>query len=735
MAKTKSEEKVSKENKKANKKKGRIAKRIGLAILGIFLIGIITTGIIGTYVYRYCTNYINGECAINLDEYKETQNQTSFVYGYNKDGKLVEINRLFGSINRVWVDIENTNDYIAKCYIAAEDKRFYEHNGVDWKRTASVALQANGQGGSTITQQLIKNLTEEDDVTFVRKFHEILNALNLEKYYSKEEIVEAYINTVYLSHGCYGVKTAAETYFGKDISKLNLAECASLAAITKYPTYYDPILNPENNKARQEWCLKEMLEQGMITQDEYTEAVNYDLQFNYTEKETSKNDKPYSWYTDALIKQVIDDLMAKYGYTQKKASKMINYGGLRIYSAVDLSIQKDIDSIFANRDYVGDGTVQASMAILAYDGRVVGISGGIGKKTGRLELNRAVDSPRQPGSTIKPVSVYGPAIDTGAAYWSKSYQDSPSQVINGQPWPKNQFGQGGGGYVTLQYGLAQSMNTIAARCLLDVGLDTSYEYVTEKFKLGHLIEEYDKSYAPLAVGGMRYGATTLEMAAAFQAFGNGGTYNQPYFYYKVTDADGNVLLDRSNYDSHKAIEPSSAEIMNKLLRTVMQYGTGTPYNVSGQVTFGKTGTTDDDHDRWFVGGTPYYVGAVWYGYDTPQEIYYYNNNPAGNLFKYVMDKVHSGLSEKEFPYAPSGVTDAYYCTATGMIASSGCPSQLGYFRSDNMPGYCQGNHGGGSDSYEDDGETTTSDGGGSSEDTTATTEATDPPETEAEAVG
>ena len=244
--------------------------------------------------------------------------------------------------------------------------------------------------------------------------------------------------------------------------------------------------------------------------------------------------------------------------------------------------------------------------------------------------------------------------------------------------------------VTVQYGLAQSYNTISARVLADVGLNTSYTYLSKKFMLKHLEPNADESYSPLATGSLTHGVTTLEMAAAFQAYGNGGKYNEPYFYYKVEDASGNVILDRADHDSHRAVDESTAEIMNHLLRTVMSMGTGTPYNVDGQITFGKTGTTDEDKDRWFVGGTPYYVAAVWYGYDIPAEIYNVWNNPAGNLFKYVMDKVHSGLDYKEFPTASSGVTEAYYCTNTGLLASTGCPTELGWFRSDNMPSYCYG---------------------------------------------
>ena len=702
------------------KKKG--LSKVALVIIGALITIAVTIIAVALYVFIYSYSYIHGDLKIDLKEYRYSQNQTSFVYAYNKKGEPVEVTRLFGTINRVWVDIEDTNPYIAKCYVGLEDKRFYEHDGVDWTRTIAAVVKYGGkQGGSTLTQQLIKNLTEEDEVTFVRKYKEILNALNLERFYSKEDIIEAYLNTVYLSHGCYGVKTAAETYFGKEISECNLAESAALAAITQFPSKYDPILNPDNNKERRNYCLKLMLDQDLISKKEYDEAINYKIKFQLNQKNQNDSKVVYSYYTDSVINQVEQDLMAKYGYTAKTASNKINYGGLRIYSAVDLDIQKKMDSIFNNRDYVADGSVQAAMTIMDYDGRVVGVEGGVGKKQGRRELNRATDSPRQPGSTIKPISVYGPAIDSGATYWSKTYANSASITINGQPWPKNQGGYGGGNYVTVQYGLAQSYNTISARVLSDLGISNSYNYLKDKFCLKHL-DPGDEGYSPLATGSMTHGATTLEMAAAFQCYGNGGTYHQPYFYYKVEDASGNVILDKADYDNHKAVESSTAEIMNHLLHTVMTMGTGTPYNVEGQTTFGKTGTTDEDKDRWFVGGTPYYVAAVWYGYDIPREIYNVWNNPAGNLFKYVMDKVHSGLDYKEFPTADSGVTEAYYCTNSGMLASNGSPSELGYFRSEDMPGYCYGHYSESSNNSEKSEDSGSSDSGEGDETTAAAQE-------------
>jgi penicillin-binding protein 1A len=278
------------------------------------------------------------------------------------------------------------NEYMAEAVISAEDKRFMSHHGVDWIRTIGVIVKPSnfGQGGSTITQQLIKNLTDENSVTFVRKFNEILYALNIEKHYSKDEILEAYLNTIYLSHGCYGVNTAAETYFGKDVKDLNIAECATLAGITQAPTKYDPLLNPENNKEeRQLWILAQMKENGYITEEEYQEAVDCELVFtnseNYkgsqvSEKSTSTSDDTTinSYYTDYVIDEVISDLQ-KMGYSAKKAKSMIYGGGLKIYSAIDFDVQDAIEDVYENYRRMPDETVEGACVVMDYHGRILGI--------------------------------------------------------------------------------------------------------------------------------------------------------------------------------------------------------------------------------------------------------------------------------------------------------------------------------------------------------------------------
>ena len=695
-------------------------------LLGILLVcvvvGVVCISVISIYGY----SVVHGDPVFNLTEEKYSQNQTSFIYGYDKDGNEVEITRLHGEENRIWVNLDDMSEYLPNAFIATEDQRFLKHSGVDWIRTIGVIVKPSnkGQGGSTITQQLIKNLTDEDDVTVVRKFNEILSALNLEKNYDKNEIIEAYLNTIFLSEGCYGVKTAAEKYFGKDVSDLNVAECACIAAITQYPSRYNPLRNPEKNRQRQLWILEQMLEQGYITEQEYNDAVAYEMVFTNSEnyqgsqitdsKEGANENKIDSYYVDYVIKTVIDDLQ-KMGYTKKKARALLYGGGLKIYTAVDFEVQEAMEDVYENYRKMPDETVQGAMVVMNYEGRVLGLVGGTGKYSGDLELNRAFQSERQPGSTIKPISVYGPAFekslqdDSCDIYWSTLTPDKPLKKVKDKWWPTNEGGSFSSKEVTVQHGLSKSLNTISARTLDKIGVDYSFEYITEKFHISTLDSINDCDYAPLATGSLTHGVTVLEMTAAYAAFGNGGEYYKPYCYYKIEDSLGNVLIQTDAQSTkEQALSESTGWLMNKLLQTVMTSGTGTSYKISGVECFGKTGTTTASKDRWFVGGTPEYVVAVWYGYDMPKEIVYrLSPNPSGTIWKTVMTNIYDakGVNQKTFPEY-DGIVKKAYDPSNGLLAnySSGV---YGWYDKKNMPSYSS-NTGNASDDDENEKSTSSS---------------------------
>ena len=700
------EKKQIKKSSGEQKDKKSVRFKIFRALTGILLVigvvAVVCISVMGIYAY----SFIHGDPVFNLNEQKYSQSQTSFIYAYDKNNNEKELTRLHSDENRIWMNIEDMGEYLPKAFIAIEDKRFENHHGVDWIRTCGVIVKPKnlGQGGSTITQQLIKNLTDEKQVTIARKFNEILSALNLERHHDKNEILEAYMNTIYLSEGCYGVKTAAEVYFGKNVSDLNIAEAACIAGITQFPTRFDPLLHPEANKERQQDVLFAMKNEGFITQEQYDEAVAYELIFtnseNYkgsqvsSDSNSSKSNVVDSWYIDYVIRTVIEDLQ-KQGYTQRKARALVYGGGLNIYTAVDLEVQEALEDVYENYKNINDHKAQSAMVIMNYEGRVLGLVGGTGKKNNALGFNRAVDAKRQPGSTFKPIAVYAPAFEKSLNdskfdyYWSTLIKDAPTETIkdNGKPWPTNEGKTYSGNMVTVQKGIAKSLNTLSARTLLDIGLDYSYNFLTEKFHLSSLDPDYDCLPAPLATGGLTNGVSVLEMTAAYATFGNGGQYYYPYCYYKVTDSQGNTILEANpEVTKEQALTESTAWLMNKLLQTVMNSGTGTTFKISGVDCIGKTGTTTGSVDRYFVGGTPEYISAVWFGYDIQKEIKQ-SPSPAGILWRTVLRQIYDtkGINQKSFPEY-DGITRRAYDPSNGLLANY-ASGNYGWYDKNNLPAY------------------------------------------------
>lgn len=679
---------------------------------GILATCVLTVLVVVTTVLVSAIVYVKGDLVVNLDEYKANQNQTSFVYAYDKSGATVELARLHGEEDRVWVDLDDMSPYLKEAFIALEDTRFMKHHGVDWIRTFGVILKPSniGQGGSTITQQLIKNVTNNKEVTIVRKYREILMALNLEENYDKDVILEAYLNTLYLGSGCYGVKTASEKYFGKDVSELDAAECACLAVITKAPTKYNPLLNPEENLKRRNHCLKLMYDEGKgcLNEEEYNAATTENLIFtnspDYVPSDKIKDTKTAneeekvinSFYVDYVIQAVRDDLMDKYGYSKQQATNQIYYGGLKIYTAVDLDVQATLEDVYVNRksfpDMVSkkDGSkVQSAMTIMDYQGRIVAMVGQAGAKTQNRGLNRAANSYRQPGSTIKPLATYAPAIDMNIYNYSSMIKDY-AIAVNGSLWPHNvDKSLGSGNNVTVKYAIQKSLNTVPARIInYDVGIDNSFNFLRDNFHLSRLDEKEDRTLSPLATGALTNGTTTVEMAAAYATFGNGGLYYKPYAYYKVTNSSGSeIVLSNENPASQRAISEETSDIMCELLQTVDTSYYGTASNVRKFQIMAKTGTTSSDKDRWFCAGTPYYVAAVWVGFDSPETLNA-SVNPGGKIFFRVFDNIHKGLDAKQFPKS-SGTVEKSFCSRTGKLASSNCGStQKGWYKITSLPAVC-----------------------------------------------
>lgn len=694
-----------------NKKTKKVRERVIKICLTCFLVGIIAFSLIFGSFMIYAFTAVDG----SMDEYDLNElklNFTTTIYVQDDDGEWVEFQRLHGVENRIWVPYDrklaekDNSQYtgipqnLVDAFVAIEDKRFFEHQGVDWKRTFSAFANlffhfySSNQGGSTITQQLVKNLTADNEQTAKRKLQEIMRARELESKYAKDTIIECYLNTIAMGHGINGVEVAANYYFDKSVSELTLVECAMLASITKNPSGYTPDDSPENNRARTETVLSEMHNQGYITKEEYDSALAEKVTV-VASRTALKEQAVNSYFVDALIRQVTKDIASKYDYDETHAASKFYSGGYKIYATIDPDIQSVVDEVFSNSDKYGikgkDGQkLQGSFTIMDYEGNVLGMAGGIGQKTANLGMtgfNRATDAIRQPGSTMKPIAAYTPAIESDLVTYSTIVNDK--QIYYKKWTPKNWYG-GYWGNITIQRALESSVNTIPVALVNQLTPQKSYDFLTQDLGITTL-NSNDIDLSPLGMGGTNGGITTYESAAAYAIFGNGGKYYSPKLYTKVFDQKGNVILENSSKPKTVPISPDTATVMNHLLQQVVYGPNGTGKGAKSYIPnmkiYAKTGTSNDQNDLWFVGGSPYYVASCWCGYDTQQAIP--DSAIAMKMWGAVMSKVHSGLKAKEFEESEYSVCK-YYCTSTGQLATSACPAKaVGWYKSSNIPVYCK----------------------------------------------
>ena len=723
--------------KHAARRAGRILGYIFSALVTLMLVCLVTGIIVACVFSIYVSNYIDPTIDESLLVTGKSE-QTTKIYYYeftdrtNRAGTAIELEdqRIYGAENSLWASYDEIPTYLREAFIAIEDKRFMTHKGVDWRRTAGAVLNFflgfddSSYGGSTITQQLIKNLTGNNEPTIQRKVQEILTALNLEKVKSKEEILELYLNIVPLSQNCVGVRAAANTYFGKELSELTLAECASLAAITKYPTKYDPIQNPENNLKRRNDILDQMQKQGKISEAEMEQALAEPLRVREdTEDDLATTDSEArlnSWYVDTVICDVRDDLMEKYGISSQIASNMINSGGLSIYTLMDPKVQSAMEAVYADESSFPENTggvpAQSAMAVVdPYTGDLLGVVGARGKKQGNLVLNYATQTQRAPGSSLKPLSVYGPALEEGIITYGSVYDDTPLWFNGDTPYPKN-LPDVYKGLTTINSAVERSVNTVAMKVLEDLTIDKSYDYLKNRLGFDYLIDYgedssgrgyTDKGLAALALGQLNFGVTVRDIAAAYTAFANDGIYNKSHSYLYVYDSAGNLLLSNDSEKGEVVFGESTAYIMTKMMQNVMNNGTGRSVTLRNSVDVaGKTGTAGNDYDRWFVGYTPYYIGAVWYGYSYPKSLSNLKSNPSNKLFDLVMTKLHEdvineakngGEALRSFDgNRPAEIVEVTYCKDSGKLMTDACRldprgnrAETGYFTVSTAPhDYC-----------------------------------------------
>lgn len=825
----------------------------GKLIVYIIYIALIVSIILGSLLALSVVSIMKEVDEVDPNIIANNLTETSKIY--DLDGNLIE--KVETAEYRTVIGIEQMPKQLIQAFLAIEDERFYEHDGVDLIGIMASFRDAfsSGQlrGGSTITQQLVKNTYLTNERKLKRKIHEITMSIDLEKKMSKDQTIEAYLNTVSLGQNAYGVEEAAQTYFSKSAKDLNLVECAMLAGVVKSPTKYPPYkrVSPENfdpntmekvgfiellnqnyilvyneeNEKRTDVVLSQMLKYGKITQEEYNQAMSVDRKALIKPGETKTTDIT-NYFTDYVLKQVEQDLMDKYGWSKKIAQNKIFYGGIQIYSTINVGYQKimedayknfveilfgntnnmrapiildttsdayanlvdsngnfiylakdnlivqnsddiylapgewrydengnlcikskklkaynsniDIqdyytidekktlvthivgslpiakddfwvengeivisskaiasnDSLFKNKDdylHIDGNQVyrnkkgvpqpQSAMIIIDYHtGHILAMIGGRDVDGNRF-LNRATDSHRQPGSTIKPISVYLPALENG--YTAASPIDDVPIVVNGKIWPNNWY-LGFRGIHSLRYAVEQSINVSAVKVLNAMGTNKVVPYLE---RMGIIDTEHpdrdsfvsasenkevnDENASSLALGGMTNGLSPLALTAAFGTIANDGVYLKPTSYTKVIDNDGTTLLEYTE-NPIQAAKPQTAYVMKDILRTVVTRGLGTRAQIPGQVVAGKTGTTQYTADLWFSGFTDYYVASTWIGSDSPKITMKQNSMIAAQLFQYVMSQVHEGLPSVTQFKEPEGIVRASVCTMSGKSPNEFC---------------------------------------------------------------
>ncbi len=728
------------------------ARCIGKTVGTLLLVGVLTLffSAVGFVIYAK-----NGP-GLSVDEFytvARAQDKTSRLYylSYSEDdgrvGVIKEMETLYAEQNRDWVKYGELPKNLINAFVAIEDHSFFTHSGINLRRTAGAVLGYLGgsgsYGGSTITQQLIKNVTGEDDYSVGRKIKEIIKAYKLDAALSKEEILELYLNTIYLGEKSYGVGTAARTYFGKDVSELNLTECACLACIPQSPSKWNPAAHPENNALRRKTVLFRMAELLMISKAEAEEAISAPLVLNKKNEGIKGADKIYSWYTESVIEESIRLLMEKgIAANRQTATKMIFTGGLQIVTACNPEMQSAVESYFRDtknfftndkgvskkngsgvKNTPSEGAAEkveeklypeCSMVIMDKRGNILALAGGLGEKKTNRGINYATGTLRSPGSVIKPLAVYAPAIDSGLITYGSAVDDTPVKFVPAasggmRGWPQN-YPVGYRGLTTVRDAVARSVNTVAVKVLTEYGVERSFNLLHDGMNMRHLIsretrgekEFTDKAVCPLALGQLTDGVSVSELTSGYTAFLGGGVFNEGRTVLKIMDSEGKVLVNKSSRGK-ELFSPETATVMTKLLQGVTSNGTASSMKMKNTVECaGKTGTTNNDHDRWYVGYTPDLIAGVWFGYPEPHSLEKFPLSPSpalktwDNVMKIVNTEKYLGHQPTRRFTEAKGVITATYCRDSGKLMTAACAcdprgsrAETGYFTADTVPTeYC-----------------------------------------------
>ncbi|WP_051350579.1 transglycosylase domain-containing protein [Caloramator sp. ALD01] len=698
---------------KKKRKKGNILKNI--LLIFVILTLMLSAAAIGA-VIKIVSEVPEIDVNI-LDNLKQS------IEFYDKDGNPIA--NLHSGENRKIVTIKQIPKHMQYAYISIEDERFLKHHGVDIKRVfgailANIKSGSKSQGGSTITQQLVRNYALTQKKSYVRKIQEMYLAIQIERKLSKDQILEAYLNTIYLGPNIYGVQEASRYYFDKDVEDVTIAEAAFIAAITQNPGIYNPYSkknkeNPDNYLSRQRIVLKKMFENGYISEAEYQNALNEDIVASLNKEKTklTGNYSKYHWFIEAALDEIAEDFAKKYDMDEKDAKQKLKDGGYKVYLTIDTKLQEKAQEIIDNNKFYKGIPVkinkeklkqnenakpnpQAAAVVMDLNGEVRAIIGGRGLGAGSFNYAAGENAKMPPGSSIKPLTVYTPAIENRVVTPSTIINDSRDdaeaiEIYNkiNKDWFPNNYDKRCVGPVTVRYALEQSKNTIATKILYRLGLDTSYNYATKKFGLSTIVKA-DKAYAALGLGQLTLGARPIEMAAAYTAFANNGIISSPILYTKVEDRNGNIVLEKST-TQRRAISEDTAFVMNQLLQSVVKNGLAKSADLGAMPTGGKTGTTENNLDGWFVGFTPYYTCAVWVGSTREPEVSYIKVSSLNvtPIWKAIMLEAHRGLPIKQFS-KPEGVVEAVICAQSGKLATENCPNKyVEYYLSGTEPTeYC-----------------------------------------------
>ena len=716
---------------------------LATVLMIVVVCGFVFVGILG--------DYLQEDILPDAEMVKENydMDETSFIHYVDSNGNIQELQEIYAqTTDRDWATYDEIPEDLVYAAVAIEDKRFYEHQGVDWittvKACAGMFFGSGDAGGSTITQQLVKNMTGDNSVTVRRKVEEIFKAQDFDRRYDTETIMEWYLNLIYFGDRKNGVKSAAAHYFGKELCNLTAAECASLISITNNPSIFSPysgtfeykgelLSGKERNNIRKENTLWVMRNEGYLTEEEYQEALAQEIDFKsgiadedrmaYCENEDCgyagivgtlvlkdnvyhcpqcdtevevtdyASEEVYSWFVDTVLEDVAGELAARDGMVWGELNKtqrqfylqLIQRGGYHIYTTLDMEVQNQVDKIYTDLTQIPEtrGGQQLQSGIVVIDNRtgdIVAMAGGVGEKVVFDGFNMATDAKRQVGSSMKPLSVYAPAFELGVITPATVVHDMPYKYNGEVSWPKNDpsfyaYSR------TILNGIMNSVNAISVNTLDMIGTRYSFNFTKNLFRVSGLVESgangtTDMDLSPLALGGLTEGATVRDITNAYATFANNGTYREGRTYTKVYDSAGNLVIDNTQ-ESEQILSQKTVDYMNYCLKNAVDAGTGTVAKLKGMDVCGKTGTTNSLKDRYFCGFTGYYTAAVWCGFEQPERIQLVGDksNPAGRLWKKVMEPLHKG--KENIPmYNKDNMVSVTVCLESGKLVTDACLNDI-----------------------------------------------------------